>query len=550
MKPADWRQQGKSGLDLIEEATHVLRTAPIQTLAIYYAGTIPFVLGVLYFWADMSRSPYADQHLAEASLGLAGLFLWMKFWQAIFACRVRVQIAGDAPPRWTLRRGWSVFVAQTIVQPSGLFLIPLSIVPALPFAWVYAFYQNVSVLGENPSVEISKLVKSSWKQATLWPRQNHVIVGILVVFGFYVFVNWTLVGWILPHLVKMLFGVDSIFTLSGFSLLNTTFFATMFGLTYLCVDPIAKVVYALRCFYGESLDSGKDLKAALRQYAGSAQQMAAGLLILLMLTAPAIAGDASPAAAAPAPQSSQPGVSPAELDRVINQVVHQRKYTWRMPREKLAKPETEKGIVGRFLEKAASLIRKWLRAVFEWLVEWLRKLFHRNGAASDSGYGWIARLELLLYALLAIAGVALVILLYRLWRNRRQQPISVASEPVQPPPDLSDENVGADQLPEDGWMRLARELIERGELRLAIRAFYLASLAQLARRNLISIARFKSNKDYERELSRRAHSLPGLLPIFCENMSVLEGIWYGMHEVSRDRVDQFAANVERMKGGV
>jgi hypothetical protein len=45
---------------------------------------------------------------------------------------------------------------------------------------------------------------------------------------------------------------------------------------------------------------------------------------------------------------------------------------------------------------------------------------------------------------------------------------------------VADENVRADQLPEDGWTKLARELLERGEFRLAMRAFYLASLARIS----------------------------------------------------------------------
>jgi hypothetical protein len=38
---------------------------------------------------------------------------------------------------------------------------------------------------------------------------------------------------VLPGLVKMLFGAGSVFTRSPLSLLNTTFLAAMFGLTYL-----------------------------------------------------------------------------------------------------------------------------------------------------------------------------------------------------------------------------------------------------------------------------------------------------------------------------
>ena len=120
---------------------------------------------------------------------------------------------------------------------------------------------------------------------------------------------------------------------------------------------------------------------------------------------------------------------------------------------------------------------------------------------------------------------------------------------MQPSPDLTDENVAADQLPEDGWTTLGRELLARGEFRLALRAFYLASLAHLAERNLVSLARFKSNRDYERELQRRAHAFPDLQTVFGEIVSAFDRVWYGRHEVTVELVAQFAANVERIKGG-
>src|SRR5580698_1790070 len=104
MKRDDKRRQGKSAFDLIEEATHLLRTAPAATLAVYFLGAIPFVLALLFFWADMSRSPLASQHVAGASLGMAVMFCWMKFWQAVFARRVRAQAAGEPFAPLTLRR--------------------------------------------------------------------------------------------------------------------------------------------------------------------------------------------------------------------------------------------------------------------------------------------------------------------------------------------------------------------------------------------------------------------------------------------------------------
>ncbi len=207
------RRQSKGAFDLIEEAVHLLRTAPSASLAVYYLGAIPFVLGLLFFWADMSRSPFANQHLADASLALAGLFFWMKFWQAVFAHRLRAQIAAESPPALGLRLGTRIFATQVILQPLGLFLIPLSLVPALPFAWVFAFYQNATALAGGGD-GAPKLFKKSWKQAALWPVQNNVALALLMAFGFCVFLNWVSVCLVLPQLFKMLFGIQSVFTQS------------------------------------------------------------------------------------------------------------------------------------------------------------------------------------------------------------------------------------------------------------------------------------------------------------------------------------------------
>jgi small-conductance mechanosensitive channel len=542
------RHQGKDAFDLIEEATHLLRTAPAATLAVYYLGAIPFVLGLLYFWADMSRSPFANQHLAEAALGIGALFLWMKFWQAVFARRIRAQIAAEPPPRLNFRRCARIFLTQTILQSLGLFLIPLALVPVIPFAWVYAFFQNVTALADDDDSSVSKLLKKSWKQAALWPLQNYLVLAIIFAFAFYVFLNWATACLMLPELFKMLFGVESAFSKSPYAMLNTTFFAGMFGLTYLCVDPILKTIYALRCFYGESLQSGEDLKAELKSFIIPVREIAAAILFLIAVffATPANAEDATAPAAPPATQK----ISPRDLDRTINQTIHERKYVWRMPREKIEDSDSQAGVVSKFFDKIGAMLRKWTRATLDWLGKMLRKLFSRpqafSSGAGSSGYGWIMSVEILLYSLVAIVIAALTIFLYRVWHGRRASPTAVA-EAILPVPDMADENVRADQLPEDGWTKLARELLERGEFRLAMRAFYLASLSHLAAQNLISIARFKSNRDYERELRRRAHSFPNLLSVFGDNVFAFERIWYGMHEANRDLVNQFAANVEKIR---
>ncbi len=571
MKRGARRDQGKPGLELIEEALHLVRSAPAGTLAMYYLGALPFMLGALWFWADMSRSPFAEQHLESASLGLAALFLWMKFWQGLYARALRAAMGKGQEP---LDRGavWRMVVTHAALQPTGLFLLPLALVPVLPFPLVVAFYQNLTVLADGEVARLGVLVKRAARQALLWRRQNSMLLVVLWGFALLVFLNWSTFCFLLPGLLKMLFGVESIFTRSNISMLNTTFFAAMAGLTYLCVDPILKAAYSLRCFYGESVQSGEDLKAELRQLvpAGAAQVT---VCVFLALTGPAW-GASAPTAFAPAAAASAPAAAPRppaadipqrgpdgrpagllsapELDRKIREVLQQPKYTWRMPRERAAEPEARRsGIIGRFFERMGELLSRWAQAVGDWLVKLLRRLFSGQSQtqSGSSGYGWMVLLQLLLYALIAAAVVGLGFLLYRVWRGRRPRPGAIAGQPIQPALDLADENLGAGDLPVDGWTKLARELLARGELRLGLRAFYLASLAHLSERNLISLARFKSNRDYERELRRRGHSFPELLEAFGENVSVFERAWYGMHEVSGELVARFADNVERIRSG-
>ena len=77
-------------------------------------------------------------------------------------------------------------------------------------------------------------------------------------------------------------------------------------------------------------------------------------------------------------------------------------------------------------------------------------------------------------------------------------------------PDLADETLLASQLPEDEWLRLARDFGDAANHRLALRAFYLSILAGLGERGLLAIARHKSNRDYLLELRRRARDRDGL----------------------------------------
>ena len=231
-----------------------------------------------------------------------------------------------------------------------------------------------------------------------------------------------------------------------------------------------------------------------------------------------------------------------------------------MPREKPADVNSDKGFFAAFMDGLIETLRSWakaigraVKAVVRWVadvIDWLReKIFGKRPTAHESGSAgtdWMVSLQGLIFVLLVLAACAVAILFYRTWRRRGARK-EIASEAVAPVPAVADENVTASQLPEDDWLRLARELMGKGELRLALRALYLAGLAHLAQRDMIRVAKFKSNRDYEQELGRRARALPELQAAFAENVGIFDRVWYGLHDVTQEALESFQINLEKIK---
>ncbi|MEJ2731059.1 MAG: hypothetical protein P8185_21565 [Deltaproteobacteria bacterium] len=109
------KRHRKSAIFLLEEAVHVLRQAPLLLLSSYYIGALPFMLGLFYFWADMSQSVDARSTHVGASLGLVLLYIWMKCCHAVFAAHVKTVISGKPLPRWSAQRGLSLVATQTLI---------------------------------------------------------------------------------------------------------------------------------------------------------------------------------------------------------------------------------------------------------------------------------------------------------------------------------------------------------------------------------------------------------------------------------------------------
>jgi hypothetical protein len=538
------RQLERGPFDLIEEAFHLLRTCPASILASYYFGTIPFVLGLLYFFSDMSQSAFARDRLGTASGVMVVLFFWAKTWQSIFARELLAHRAGALRERLGLARFSHLFCIQGAIHATGLFLWPIALGLLLPFGWVNAFYQNATAIGTSKDGKLTTTMKQAARQSHLWVAPNHTFLLVWKAFLIFAFINWVIAALLLPFLAKMLLGIESPFTKSPISMLNTTLFAVVTALVYLSTDPWHKAVYVLRCFYGQSLRTGYDLRGELKELVPPNYAQTAAAMVLLGTVL--MMGAAAEAASAPEVVSSQHSVAPEQLDKSINEVLQQREYSWRLPR---SGKEREVGLIEGFIASIGDTIAAWIKAIAYWtgkVMDEFFKIFRPRMSLGTPGIGWALAVRTFAFVLLVLLVFFAAVFLFRLWQRQRT-PDEVVAAAIGSAPDLSSHDVAADQLPEDEWIKLGRELLHRGELRLAMRAFYLATLAHLAQRNLITLARHKSNYDYNRELGRRAHALPAVTEIFGENVAAFDRAWYGLHPVDEVSLDRFASNLERIK---
>jgi hypothetical protein len=530
----------RTALDHVEEATHLLRNAPGGVVLRYYVGAVPCVLGLLYFFTDVTRGAFARDHLIGASLSAALLYLWMKCWHTAFNSGLRDSLAGRASAPWTAARVGRLVFLQAAVQPWGLFVRLLAAQMLLPYVWVMGFFEGFGVFGDGVDGSLSGTSRRAWTQAKWQPGQAHAALAYLKLFAFCIWLNVMATVFFLPQLLRIFTGIETVFTLSPMAMLNSTVFFASIGMTYLFFDPMRKAFTVLRCHDAESLRTGQDLAIELKQMRAASTNAArfAAAALFLFSIAP-LAPNTAAAAAEPIAPAGE--VDPAALDRAIGSVLERREYTWRQPHE--METEADEGWFVKFVRESIQWTRDTMQRISDWLRRPFRSKSNEGSFDADTGFGWSSRGAIYL----AIAATAALLALLW-WRHRRSLHGSiVAAQPFVAVPDLRSEDVTADQLPEDGWLRLARELMDQGELRLALRASYLASLAHLGRRELISIARHKSNLDYERELRRRARSRDDLLAAFDENLSVFERAWYGLHDVTREMLSGFNANLEKIR---
>jgi hypothetical protein len=596
----------RSHFIFMDEALSLLRAAGPTALFPYYLGTLPFMAALLFFWNDMSHSAFAANHVLRASLAMALLFGWMKGWQAVYGSILYDIRQGRRSPAISPMRFLKICCRQLTVQPWGIFFFFLCIpLLLLPFPWVNAYFQNHTVMGAL--LEGEELSQRSMELARRDKWQNYIIiwilspwtlfqvllfsfglaallshyssifglnaellgdipwflVGLLIIvigiwptcpLGLLLAVNLSLLLMALPFLLNTLFGIETTMLRSSyFWLANTTTLLVVSCGVYLLLDPLLKSAYVLRCFRGRSLENGSDLLADLRPYG-------VGLLLLFSLMGSVF--QPMDALAAGEPETSQ-ALSEQQLNLAIDNVLQQPQFAWRLPKDVInsVAEDVPHGFfqqllapllhlfsdLGEWISQGAQVTMDWLSKHLGFLANWLEKLFsHKTDSEDPEAFDFANVSKPLVIALLAGLGGILLFLLIKTFRKKSPAP-QVVTEELQLVPDLNDEETTADALPEEQWLALALKMLDKKEMRLALRALYLASLAYLEAQRFIVIQPFKSNRDYLRELSRSSHETGRLTPLFTKSIHLFEQIWYGNHPVDDAGIATFKHNSAQMR---
>jgi len=518
------RQAGAAAMSALEDAVHLLRRTPLSTLLLHWIGSAPFTLGVLLFWNDITQYRPSNAACVADSLALAALLAWMNCWRAAFAGRLRAQLGGYPSAPIAV---WRMAGCQSLLGASKPIVLPLALLIVFPLAQTVAFYRYASVLACRADLSFRQVIARASKLAGIERAQSWVVLAAIAFVQLVVTLNVASAIAILPQLVRMLTGYESVFSRGGMSYVENPLFAmTAVAVGWMAVDPYIQAVYCVMYFRRESLESGEDLRAALRGLRLAAPVAAA---LLCVFAGAARAADA---------------VAPEPLHQSIEQTMQAHEYDWRLPVETAAqnKPSWLVSLVDRAFHglawamlQAGHALTNLLRWIFGKLT-----IPETPGAAPAHALSW--GIYLAIAVILALAGLLVV----RILRARRKKP-SVAAEAGAVPVRLEDEHVTPDRLPEDQWIEMAENCLRDEDYLLALRAFYLANLAWLGRREWIAIHAGKTNREYEGDLRRRARGFAEARGLFSQNIAAFERAWYGLHEVAASDVEMFRERNGRMK---
>ena len=324
---------------------------------------------------------------------------------------------------------------------------------------------------------------------------------------------------------------------------STSFFAVVYFLVFLILDPLMKISTIIRRFQYNSRGNGEDILITLKELTRRARG-AAGMLVFLLLIPVAVLipseSRAEPEAVVVSGITENRVLSSAgkreQLDAALDETLRQPRYTWRMPRQ--LKEKKENGDMPEWYQSLDGFMKKMAKRVQglqEKFSDWLRDIFSNKKDSKQGKFSWLFNIgmaEGFFYLLLSGVMITVLVMLLK-WLRSRQRLIAVTQKnAVKVQVDIHDHGVSPDDLPPDEWLDLASSLVAQGDYRAAMRALFLGVLAMLGETDFVTLRAYKSNYDYRRELELRARDRMKIIDSFKSLCRLMECTWYGFVPVT------------------
>jgi hypothetical protein len=522
-----------SAVGLIEDALALAKRADSNAWLIYLAGAVPFFGLLLFEITDLAQNPFALERLPLIALLLALLYCWLHVCQSVFCGCLQAALTETGH---SLGAHFAAALAtQPAIAASKLILWPVSMILLIPYPAVTMFYQHSLVPPGRPFKSLRSTIAECRRDALYRPRQVIWMLLLVILLRAILWINVFGLLLLAPLLWKTLTGLEGNLTRAPELLVNPTSLAMLSILAYIGLDPIVKAACVLRQYTRQSQSSGTDLRLSI-----SMLGRAAAAVILCASCAPL-----GSSAANGQPATNSATVSPDRMRQAIESVFHDPHNAWDLPVVQAPRPRSDP--FGDFVNSIVDRIDavwKSITSALGSLIQALRHIFSNTSQPQDASAhpvsnvsGWLV---IAIFTLLLAAAI-----LFAWWNRRKRSPPQATAATAIPAPgiDVAREDMHANDHPEKEWLRLAQQHRMAGDLRLALRALYLSTLAAFGGAGLISLMRGKSNLDYLHELQRRGKRLnTEFVPLFHSNLSLFEESWYGDHRVTEETFEIFERN--------
>ena len=190
----------------------------------------------------------------------------------------------------------------------------------------------------------------------------------------------------------------------------------------------------------------------------------------------------------------------------------------------LARPEYADAAQG------PNALTRFLRDLMRWIQKWLP-----SGPSSTDPTRARLISRIIMFVVVGFAGLMILYVAWQLFK-RFKRPITAKARKKREARIVLGEKLQPEQTATD-LLAEAEALARAGDLRAAIRKGYIALLVELGDRNVISLAQYKTNRDYLRSVS----NVPQLHSPLQRLTESFERHWYGVAQATPNDWQDFRA---------